>query len=260
MSFIKLSVQSIFYLFLFTSFSNCKNHKEKIATNSVTVKTETDTISKFPNYLTKEYVLGLFDYIKNDDFVMVPKEISNKKVYLRKEVLTAFLAMRNAAEKENITFTVISGTRNFEHQKNIWNYKWNTKYKKLPHLERAKRILEFSAMPSTSRHHWGTEIDINSLSNSYFSFGKGLKEYNWLLKNASKFGFYQVYTSKEKGRTGYNEEKWHWSYAPLSKIYLEFYNENISINDITNFEGVEFAKQLNIISDYVNGVNMDLLK
>ncbi|QNM85706.1 M15 family metallopeptidase [Polaribacter pectinis] len=253
----------IFKLFINLSlclllFGNCNKPKKQKTAEIVSIKV--DTIPKTPKYLTKNYVLGKFDYTKNADFVLVPKELSNKKIYLRKEVLEAFLEMKKTAEKEKITFKIISGTRNFSHQKRIWNYKWNTKYKTLPPLKRAKKILEFSSMPSTSRHHWGTDLDINSLNNSYFTKGTGLKEYNWLLKNASKFGFYQVYTSKENGRTGYYEEKWHWTFLPLSSTYLNYYNTHITLNDIGDFEGSEYAKELNIIKNYVNGVNLEILK
>lgn len=219
-----------------------------------------DTIPSFPEYLNKEYVLGKFDYTKNDDFILVPESLSNKKIYVRKEVLDAFLKMEMAAKLENINLTIISGTRNFEHQKRIWNYKWNEKYKNIPTQKRALKILEYSSMPSSSRHHWGTDIDLNSLNNAYFSSGKGLATYNWLLKNASKFGFYQPYTSKENGRTGYHEEKWHWSYLPLSKIYLDFYNQQITDLDINDFEGAEFAKEIDIIKNYVNGISVELNK
>lgn len=254
MGIFKISIKVFLCLLLFV---NCNKPKKQKVAKIVSIKV--DTIPKTPIYLTKNYVLGKFDYTNNTDFVLVPKELSNKKIYLRKEVLTAFLEMKNAAEKENINFNIISGTRNFKHQKRIWNYKWNTKYKTLPPLKRAKKILEFSSMPSTSRHHWGTDLDINSLNNSYFTKGKGLKEYNWLLKNASKFGFYQVYTSKENRRTGYHEEKWHWTYLPLSSIYLNYYNTHITLNDIADFEGSEYAKELNIIKNYVNGVNLEIL-
>ncbi len=96
-----------------------------------------DTIPNFPEYLTKEYVLGKFDYTKNDDFILVPENLSNKKIYVRKEVLDDFLKMEMAAKLENINLTIISGTRNFEHQKRIWNYKWNEKYKNIPTQKRA---------------------------------------------------------------------------------------------------------------------------
>mgnify|MGYP000312507363 FL=1 len=109
-------------------------------------------------------------------------------------------------------------------------------------------------MPSTSRYHWGTDIDLKNLNNSYFERGLGAKEYQWLNKNAKNYGFHQVYTSKENGRTGYNMEKWHWSFMPLANQYLKFYNSNITYDDITGFTGSELADDLNIIKDFVNGV------
>lgn len=255
----KIYVKGSLFVLLFVSFINCNSQKKKNI-ESINVTSKTDTFPKYPKYLNKNYVLGKFDYTKNTDFVVVPKKISNKKIYVRKEVLTAFLKMQNEANKNNISFKVISGTRNFTHQKRIWNYKWNEKYKNIPVEKRVLKILEFSAMPSTSRHHWGTDLDLNNLNNSYFSSGKGLKEYNWLIKNASKFGFYQVYTSKKNGRTGYNEEKWHWSYLPLSSIYLTFYNQKITNKDITNFKGEAFIGKIDVIKNFVNGINSKIVK
>jgi len=118
----------------------------------------------------------------------------------------------------------------------------------------AKKILEYSSMPSTSRHHWGTDIDINSLESDYFKSGKGKLEYEWLTKNEPKYGFYQVYTSKKNGRTGYSEEEWHWSYLPLANIYLSKYNTLIKLNDIKGFKGFESARKIDVIKDYVNGI------
>ena len=85
----------------------------------------------------------------------------------------------NKAKRDSIDLKIISGTRNFYEQKAIWNRKWNL-YNNLNPIHRAKKILEYSSMPSTSRHHWGTDIDLNSLNNSYFNTGKGLKTYQWL--------------------------------------------------------------------------------
>ncbi|WP_299059938.1 M15 family metallopeptidase [uncultured Polaribacter sp.] len=260
MGIFKLYIKLNLYHFLFLSFINCKPNQKKNSTNVVKNSKEKISAIAYSKYLNNDYVLGKFDYTKNADFRIVPKEKSSKKIYVRKEVLSAFLKMEKAANKEHISFKIISGTRNFDHQKRIWNYKWNDKYKNIPTIKRVKKILEFSSMPSTSRHHWGTDIDLNNLNNAYFTKGKGLKEYNWLLKNAAKFGFYQVYTSKENGRKGYEEEKWHWTYLPLSSIYLNFYNEQITVDDITDFNGSEFAKELNIIDVYVNGITPELLK
>ena len=114
----------------------------------------------------------------------------------------------------------------------------------------------WSSMPSTSRHHWGTDIDINGFDDYFDGENeKSNKEYQWLRTNAYKFGFCQVYTKKgEKGRTtGYNEEKWHWSYMPLSSDYLKQYKELINYKNINGFSASEFAEELNIIEEFVFG-------
>ena len=248
------------YILVLICVVNCNKHKENSVVKPEIVQIKKDTIPDFSKYITKEYVLGKFDYTKDSSFVLIPAEATSKTIYLRKEVWNGFNTMQIAATKDSVSFTIISGTRNFEHQKRIWNYKWNEKYKNIPPEKRALKILEYSSMPSTSRHHWGTDIDLNNLNNDYFSEGKGLKEYNWLVENASKFGFYQPYTTKENGRTGYYEEKWHWSYLPLSSIYLNYYNQHITYKDITDFEGSAFAKEIDIIKNYVNGINPELNK
>ena len=202
----------------------------------------------------KDLVLGQFNYKNNKYFIKVNTEHASKTIYLNTEVYDAFCKMYNQAKADGIDLKIISGTRNFYEQKAIWDRKWQ-KYKNLEPLTRAKKILEYSSMPSTSRHHWGTDVDLNSLRNSYFETGQGKKEFEWLGNNANEYGFHQVYTTKETGRTGYNLEKWHWSYLPIASKYLDFYNNNNTYKDISNFEGCELAEALHIITNYVNGIS-----
>jgi D-alanyl-D-alanine carboxypeptidase len=215
--------------------------------------------------IEKNYLLGHFDPAADSRFVQLPSSHAQGSAlngFLRKETFYAFQEMAEAAKKDSLNLYIISATRNFESQKKIWENKWNgeTKVegKKLTTIsdlkERARLILLYSSMPGTSRHHWGTDIDLNSLDNNYFLTGEGLKIYQWLSAHASKFGFCQPYTSKASGRTGYEEEKWHWSYLPLSKLFLEEYKKQISYHDITGFEGSAQAESLHIISAYVDGV------
>ena len=97
-------------------------------------------------------------------------------------------------------------------------------------------------MPSTSRHHWGTDIDLNNLQNSYFEKGEGKKIFDWLVKNAFKYGFHMTYDNQEESkRTGYKMEKWHWSYMPISEQYLLQFNQYIKYEDICSFKGSKFA-------------------
>jgi len=136
--------------------------------------------------------------------------------------------MYNAAKADGIDLVVRSATRNFSYQRGIWERKWSGKTKLSDGVnaatditvdrDRAVKIMNYSAMPGASRHHWGTDIDLNSFNNSYFESGTGLKVYKWLEQNAHKYGYCRPYTPKNNGRTGYEEEKWHWSYTPLSKL------------------------------------------
>lgn len=243
--------------FMLISCKEEKNIKESIentnpATSITTIK-QTKEIVEIVD-IDKNFILGKFNNRKDTSFVKVKSIHSSKTIYLNKEVYSAFVKMYEAATLDNINLKIISGTRNFYEQKSIWERKWK-KYNNLPPLKRAQKILEYSSMPSTSRHHWGTDIDLNNLNNSYFEGGVGAKEYGWLKENAKNFGFNQVYTSKENRRTGYNMEKWHWSYMPLAKQYLAFYNSNISYDDITGFKGSELVEELNIIKDFVNGIS-----
>ena len=248
-----------FYIVITTL--SCKENNikyAKINANIPTVLVSKEDIPKDTLKITKKFVLGKFNYRNNEAFVKVKSAHSSKTIYLQKETYKYLVEMFAAAKKAGVHLKVLSGTRNFYEQKAIWERKWE-KYKKLEPLERSKKILEYSSMPTTSRHHWGTDVDLNNFENAYFETGKGLKEYQWLITNANDFGFYQVYTSKKNGRTGYKEEKWHWTYLPLAKKYLSYYNKNITYEDINGFKGANLAIENQMIVNYVNGVSDKIL-
>lgn len=213
----------------------------------------------------KNYLLGKFDPTTHPQFSKLSDEHaqgSAKGAYVRKETYEAFIKMSEAAKKEGVELIIISATRNFDSQKRIWENKWEGRTmvegKNLTTVkdpkERARLILLYSSMPATSRHHWGTDMDLNSLENSYFESGEGLKIYQWLTTHAHEYGFCQPYTSKTGGRTGYEEEKWHWSYFPLSGDFLEAYKKKVRYSDIKGFAGSEVAKTMEVIKRYVEGV------
>ena len=218
------------------------------------------------NPVDKNYLLGRFSPARDSRFIKLDSSVakgSALNAYLRMETFEAFQKMSEAAKKEGVHLVIISATRNFDSQKKIWESKWNGKTKvegkdltTISDLnERARLIMRYSSMPGTSRHHWGTDMDLNSLDNNYFEKGDGKKVYDWLIAHASEYGFCQPYTSKATGRTGYEEEKWHWSYLPLSKIFLEQYLKEISYDDINGFAGSETAKSIGSIENYVSGVS-----
>ncbi len=205
---------------------------------------------------TKDQLLGKITPAKDTNFILISAKYTDKKnIYLNKEAYQAFEKMAAAAAKEGIQIKIISATRTFDAQKTIWEKKWvRADYVKFPEEQRVKEIMKYSSMPGTSRHHWGTDIDINSLENSYFDKAEGKKLYDWMVKNAAQFGFYQTYTSKKDGRTGYEEEKWHWSYMPIAGPMLTEYQKMITYSDISGFSGSQFAAFNKVIEEYVLGI------
>ena len=216
-------VSFIFFNIILWAIS-CKNTIEgkDINVNVTESKNYTDT-TKYYEPMDLDFIMGKFDPTSHTDFVEIDTKYADRSgLYLQKEAYISFVKMYNAALKDGVSFVIKSATRNFDYQKGIWERKWkgettlsngvNLGKSKLTNLEKAKMILEYSSMPGSSRHHWGTDIDLNAFNNAYFEEGEGAKVYNWLVKNASDYGFCRPYSAKGDQRPyGYNDEKWHWS-------------------------------------------------
>jgi hypothetical protein len=98
------------------------------------------------------------------------------------------------------------------------------------------------------------------LEPAYFTTGRGLIIYNWLCAHAADFGYFQTYTSKKDGRSGYEEEAWHWSYMPLAGPMLKEYNRTITYADLSGFSGYKAADKTRVLEDFVNGIAPELKK
>lgn len=210
-----------------------------------------------------KYVSGRFDPQEHPLFVKldtlgIP---SDRPQYLRREAAIALRDMYHAfrADNPDIRFVVRSSTRTFADQAAIWTRKWNDLCEKntvMTDNKRAVDILRYSSMPGTSRHHWGTDFDLNELLNSYYDSGDGRILYLWLCEHAARYGFVQPYTSGRS--TGYQEERWHWSYRPLSSLLLMRWNDIFADDPVMlfgkkEFPGSHLATQLAPV--YVNAVN-----
>lgn len=205
-----------------------------------------------------DYLTGRFNPAAQSNFVnladlKIPTD--GRTHYLRKEAAVNLKLMIDKMKSDisGIHIYVRSSTRSFFDQKEIWEAKWKSLNGRSAR-DRADEILKFSSMPGTSRHHWGTDFDINELHNAYYESGKGKEIYEWLLKNAWSFGFCQPYTFGRN--SGYQEEKWHWSYMPLSSKFLKDWNFSINLGLFFKknfFLGSELAEKLAPI--YVNSIN-----
>ena len=273
------SLHSLFYfIFAVLTINSCTNTEHNSTSNNTTLTvkekdtiqylTEIKNITQVDSTISLDYLMGKFDPSNNKSFTKIASKYTKRKnLLLRKETYEAFKKMHAAALKDGVKLSILSATRNFKIQKTIWEAKWlgtrkieNGKdaSKAYPNPKtRALQILKFSSMPSTSRHHWGTDIDINNLNNSYFKKGKGLKEYQWLQKHAHDFGFCQPYTA---GRPyGYQEERWHWSYLPIAKKLSDQAKLRLKNEMIQGFKGSETAQQINVVKHYVLGINQECL-
>ncbi|TVQ42716.1 MAG: D-alanyl-D-alanine carboxypeptidase family protein [Saprospirales bacterium] len=259
----------LFALFLFFScgeptaaIDESLEDTEEISSDVMEEKDEGKTEIK----VSADFLRGKFAPEQHEDFVEIStKYASREGMYLQREVYEAFKQMYEVAKKEGISLEIRSATRNFDAQKRIWENKWlgkrpsagvNAMETYPDPVDRANNILLYSSMPGTSRHHWGTDIDLNSFDNSWFAEGEGLKLYNWMLENASNFGFCQPYTELGEDRpTGYQEEKWHWSYLPLAVSYTQAAKKLLRNEDISGFMGAETAIEIGIVENYVLGIN-----
>lgn len=225
-----------------------------------------DTSWKVPQ-LSPAELSGRMNYNKSKAFVQLPKSLTDgtKSYYLRIPAARALEKMILAASKDGVKLRVVSATRNFNEQKRIWENKWQGKGpRSVPYdtisnpLQKALAITSFSSMPGTSRHHWGTDIDLNSVEPSYFDRGYGAKTYIWLKKNAPKYGFCQVYKGKASGRSGYQDESWHWSYLPLARPFLDQYSRKVPSSQIVHgFSGAEVLNGPVVLSQYIWGIAPD---
>lgn len=254
-------------LILILSGGSCKQVNDGLPLEQTNSNQILEYRDSFPSWINIDYVTGRFDPMLHPDFAIIPLKYADKKgQYIRKDVLKAFTAMFEAAGKDGIKLQIRSATRNFDRQKMIWENKWTGKtllenginaLKEINDpVKRAKKILEYSSMPGTSRHHWGTDIDLNAFENEWFEKGEGLRLYRWMLEHASEYGFCQPYTSfSDERRTGYFEEKWHWTYMPVSSILTNYAALKLKNEMISGFEGAETAIQIGIVENYVLGIH-----
>jgi len=153
----------------------------------------------------------------------------------------AFLAMRAAALREGLELEPFSAFRDFAAQLKIWNDKWLGKrtlydragapldYASLSEAQRVAAILDWSALPGGSRHHWGSDIDVidrasiptdyrvQLLPEEFAAGGVFARLGRWLEQHACRFGFFRPYA---EDRGGVCPEPWHLSYAPVAQPAL----------------------------------------
>lgn len=145
---------------------------------------------------------------------------------MHRETAVALQKMRIAASQENIALEVVSAYRSFQRQKEIFENKYQKNLAQgMEPMQAIENIIEYSTIPGTSRHHWGTDLDLIDgnkpkpadvlVAENFHGNGPYCKMKEWMDLYASDFGFYEVYTDHGL-RKGFKYEPWHFSYAPVS--------------------------------------------
>ena len=172
-------------------------------------------------------------------------------MWAHQRAVSAFTALSGRAATAGFDMRVASAFRSYDRQLDIVNAKWLGHRPVLndegADLHRAAvsdadwlaAILRFSALPGTSRHHWGTDFDIwdrsavtadyapQLLASEYQSDGVFAEMNAWLddqISADNAEGFYKPY---DVDRGGVAPEPWHISYRPVA----EGYYRQLSLSD-----------------------------
>lgn len=183
-----------------------------------------------------------------DDTHLVPLSGGHR---LQSDVAQAYAALAADAQEAGFDLAVASAYRSFSRQLVIWNGKargeravHDDQGRSVPMSElspalQLRAILRYSAIPGTSRHHWGTDLDVYDaaavppdyelqLSVAEVAPG-GMFDalHSWLdarMAEGRSHGFYRPYG---EDRAGVAPERWHLSYAPLSVKCAAQINEEL---------------------------------
>ena len=202
-------------------------------------------------------------------------ELFGEGVKLRKEAHESYLEMKKAAFTAGHDIKMVSSFRDFYHQQRIWERKYinYTEDLGLEPMDAIEKIIEYSTIPGTSRHHWGTDIDMvdgyrqvkgGVLDPDKFEPGGPYEAFKqWLDENSEKYGFVLVYT-KNPRRRGFKYEPWHFSYAPISVPMLKAYRrlnvmKLLQQEDILGMEHFTAGFVRTYVQDHVLDINPKLL-
>ncbi|MDB2385726.1 M15 family metallopeptidase [Shewanella sp.] len=175
-------------------------------------------------------------------------------VLLEKQTALAFKTMQIAALDAGINLQICSGFRDFKRQTMIWNAKANGSRPLLDHNGKPvnitdktpeqiiELILLWSALPGTSRHHWGTDLDIFDchriskaqlalIPDEYRENGPCAHLHAWLKEHAIEYGFYFPY---QPDLSGVSAEPWHLSYFPVAKEFIDKFEVNALASILKN--------------------------
>lgn len=138
--------------------------------------------------------------------------VKGSGVYLDYRVAPYYQQMYDAALKDGITLTPISGYRSYDRQKNNFENRIKQHMNSgMDKVEATKKAATVIMVPGSSEHNAGLAMDICSLAESFENY----KEFQWLDEHAHEYGFILRYPKDERSKeiTGVVYEPWHYRYV-----------------------------------------------
>ena len=138
--------------------------------------------------------------------------VKGSGVYLDYRVAPYYQQMYDAALKDGITLTPVSGYRSYDRQKNNFENRIKEHMNSgMDKVEATKKAATVIMVPGSSEHNAGLAMDICSLAESFENY----KEFQWLDEHAHEYGFILRYPKDERSReiTGVVYEPWHYRYV-----------------------------------------------
>ena len=137
-----------------------------------------------------------------------------------------FLELWQAANDQGFYLMVTSSYRDYESQKEIYDYRVSTWGE--------RKADETAARPGHSEHQTGLVIDMTSKTEPLADSFTDSKAYEWLKENAYKYGFIERYPEGKTYLTGYSPESWHWRYVGLEAAKT-MHDEDITFDEYYAF-------------------------
>ena len=137
-----------------------------------------------------------------------------------------FLELWQAANEQGFYLMVTSSYRDYESQKEIYDYRVST--------QGERKADETAARPGHSEHQTGLVIDMTSKTEPLADSFSNSEAYKWLKENAYKYGFIERYPEGKTYLTGYSPESWHWRYVGEEAAKL-IHDEDITFDEYYAF-------------------------
>lgn len=155
------------------------------------------------------------DYIMPSDYKPKLKALTAIGSYeeMDERVVPSYIKMYNAAAKDGIYLTPLSGYRTYERQEinfeNLIDTNMSYGYSKAQATVKASEEI---LPPGTSEHNAGLAMDILSLEESF----ENTAAFRWLNAHAADYGFILRYPKEKKSITKIMYEPWHWRFVGVT--------------------------------------------